>query len=124
RRIGDGTQLVVRSLDDAIQLRARLKDRPQVAVIGGGPLGMEIASGCLASGSEVTLIPLERPLTEHLGDHLSDIFIAAAVERGLRIAPHHATGIRDSAAGSQVVLADGTVLEPELVICAVGDIPN
>ncbi|MER7035414.1 FAD-dependent oxidoreductase, partial [Streptomyces albidoflavus] len=37
-------ELTLRGLDDALSLRSRLANRPSVVVVGGGPLGMEIAS--------------------------------------------------------------------------------
>ena len=49
-------ELTLRGLDDALALRSRLGARPSVVVIGGGPLGMEIASGCLTAGCRVTLV--------------------------------------------------------------------
>ena len=59
--------------------------RPSVLVIGGGPLGMEVASGCLHVGCEVTLVSDATPLSRQLGDHLADIFTSAAIRRGLRV---------------------------------------
>lgn len=117
-------ELTLRSLDDAVLLRHRLASRPRVAVVGGGVLGMEIASGCLAVGCDVTVVSLGRPLVDHLGPYLSDVFVAAAGRRGLRFAPSHAVGLRDGGDSPQVVLADGSVLEAELVVSAVGDVPN
>ena len=122
-RDGDG-ELTLRTLEDAVQLRRRLADRPSVVVIGGGPLGMEVASGCLATGCEVTLASYGRPLVDQLGTYLSDVFVAAGLRRGLTVAPTHAVGLRRAGGRSQVVLADGAVIEADLVVTAVGDDPN
>ncbi|MCK6212290.1 FAD-dependent oxidoreductase [Georgenia sp. EYE_87] len=119
-----GGELTLRTLEDAERLRRRLADRPSVVVVGGGPLGMEVASGCLATGCEVTLASYGRPLVDQLGSYLSDVFVAAGLRRGLTIAPTHAVGLRRAGARSQVVLADGSVLEADLVVTAVGDDPN
>ena len=68
RRLSDlPGELTLRGLDDAIALRDRLAARPSVVVVGGGPLGMEIASACLAAGCRVTLVSLGTPLEGQLG---------------------------------------------------------
>ncbi len=129
RRLGDGQsdppdELTLRTLDDALELRRRVAGRPAVVVIGGGPLGMEIASGCLDAGCEVTLVSQGPPLARQLGSHLSDVFVAAALSRGLRLVTTGATRLVRADAGTRVVLGDGTVLEAGLVVSAVGDLPN
>ena len=50
RRARPPAELTLRGLDDARELRRRIASRPSVVVIGGGPLGMEIASGAPRSG--------------------------------------------------------------------------
>lgn len=100
-------EITLRSLDDALVLRERIASRPSVVVVGGGPLGMEIASSCLAAGCEVTLVSLGPPLLDQLGPYLSDVFVSAALARGLRILP-----------------ADAPRPAADLVVTAVGDVPN
>jgi len=105
-------------------LKQRVASRPSVIVVGGGPLGMEIASGCLQGGCEVTLVSEAQPLSRQLGDHLSGMFTSAAARRGLRVVGGGKARLIDSDAGSRVVLADGTELEADLVVTAIGDEPN
>ncbi|GAA1858764.1 NAD(P)/FAD-dependent oxidoreductase [Actinomadura bangladeshensis] len=114
-------EVTLRGLDDALALRARLAGRPSVIVVGGGPLGMEIASGCLAAGCRVTLVSQGIPLIVQLGPYLADVFTKAALDRGLTIV--ETAGAR-LAADTRVVLDDGAVLEADLVVSAVGDVPN
>ena len=78
-------ELTLRTIEDAITLKQRVAARPSVIVVGGGPLGMEVASGCLQAGCEVTLVSDVQPLSRQLGDHLSGMFTSAAVRRGLRV---------------------------------------
>ncbi|MEU8247879.1 FAD-dependent oxidoreductase [Nonomuraea sp. NPDC048916] len=117
-------ELTLRGLDDALALRARLAGKPSVVVVGDGPLGMEIASGCLAVGCEVTLVTRGRPLLGQLGPYLSDVFVSAAREHGLTIVS--SPSARPVTAGGHCVvrLGEGAVLEAELVVSAVGDVPN
>ncbi|WP_151769691.1 NAD(P)/FAD-dependent oxidoreductase [Streptomyces abyssomicinicus] len=117
-------ELTLRGLDDALVLRGRLAARPSVVVVGGGPLGMEIASGCLAAGCRVTLVSRGVPLSARLGPHLAGVFAGAAREQGLTVVETGAARLGGGAGGTRVVLADGTVLDAELVVTAAGDVPN
>ncbi len=129
RRLGTGQEhppeeLTLRTLDDALELRRRVATRPSVVVVGGGPLGMEIASSCLESGCEVTLVSQGPPLAQQLGDHLSGMFVSAALARGLRIVSTEGARLERAGDGTAVVLADGTTVRAELVVTAIGDEPN
>jgi 3-phenylpropionate/trans-cinnamate dioxygenase ferredoxin reductase subunit len=117
-------ELTLRTLEDALELRRRIADKPSVVVVGGGALGMEIASGCLAAGCEVTLASHHRPMAQQLGPHLSEVFLAAGLSHGLMFAPSRAVGLRETDGHPLVELADGSTLAADLVISAIGDIPN
>ncbi|MFG2042904.1 NAD(P)/FAD-dependent oxidoreductase [Dactylosporangium sp. NPDC048998] len=117
-------EFTLRGLDDALALRKRLAGRPSVVVVGGGPLGMEIASGCLTAGCRVTLVSRGVPLILQLGPYLADVFVTAALERGLTIVETGSARLEGRGGDARVVLDDGAVLEAELVVTAVGDVPN
>ena len=123
RRLGgpDSSELTLRTLEDALALRDRLATRPSVAVVGAGPLGMEIASAALSAGCEVTLVADGPPMRVHLGPYLSDAFTTAAVARGLKLVDGTAVGLDGP---HTVLLDDGARVEAELVVTAIGDIPN
>lgn len=117
-------ELTLRTIEDAVHLRERVAARPSVIVIGGGPLGMEVASGCLHMGCEVTLVSDGLPLVRQLGGYLADLFTTAAVRRGLRVVEGGKARLVDHGDRARVVLADGTSLEADLVVTAVGDEPS
>lgn len=124
REDGSPRELTLRTIEDAILLKDRVASRPSVVVIGGGPLGMEVASGCLHLGCEATLVSDSKPLSRQLGGHLADIFTAAAIRRGLRVVGSGKARLAEHGSGTRVVLSDGTELEADLVVTAVGDEPN
>lgn len=128
RRLGDAGgesgEVTLRSLDDAWLLRGRIAPRPRVVVVGGGPLGMEIASSCIDVGCEVTLVSQGEPLEMQLGRHLSEVLVAAAHERGLRILRTEAARVLGTGEDTRVVLADGAPVAGDLVVTAAGDLPN
>jgi NADPH-dependent 2,4-dienoyl-CoA reductase/sulfur reductase-like enzyme len=121
---GTSRELTLRSIEDAVALKERVSDRPSVIVVGGGPLGMEVASGCLHMGCDVTLVSDATPLSRQLGDHLAGIFTSAAIGRGLRVVGGGKARLVDRGDSATVVLADGTELEADLVVTAIGDEPN
>lgn len=121
---GAGQELTLRTFEDALRLKKLAAGRPAVAVVGGGPLGMEVASGCLEAGCRVTLVSDGPPLARHLGGYLADIFVGAATRLGLRIVSGGRAALERSEAGTRVLLADGRRVEADLVVTAAGDIPN
>ena len=125
RRLGVGPdELVLRTLDDALALRARISSQPDVVIVGGGPLGMEAASGALEAGCRVTLIANELPMARQLGAHLGATITAAALARGLNLVETSAARVIQRGGRSVVALADGTIIAADLLLSAVGDIPN
>ncbi|MGW0842850.1 NAD(P)/FAD-dependent oxidoreductase [Streptomyces sp. NPDC002787] len=120
RTLGDHA-LVLRTLDDALRLRSQLTTARSLLVIGGGFLGMEIASVAAELGLHVTVVDVRVPFVTTLGPFLAVLFEAAARERGVRIvvAPDGVTPLPHGAR-----LADGTRLEADLVVTAVGCRPN
>ncbi|MXQ78832.1 FAD-dependent oxidoreductase [Rhodococcus rhodochrous] len=115
-----GEALVLRTLDDALALRERLAGRPSVAVVGAGPLGMEVASAAVQAGCEVTVVADTAPMRPQFGPYLSELFTAAATAAGVKLVYGTAAGF---AAGT-ITLDDDSRVTAELVVAAIGDIPN
>ena len=121
----------LRTLDDALALRAELVPGATLVVVGGGFIGAEIASTALELGVQVTLI--ERAATAlagPLGEELGAVFAALHATRGVQVL----TGVRvealvpaegtDSAKVAGVKLADGRTLPADVVLVGIGSIPN
>ena len=126
RRLGgpDSGELTLRGLDDALALRRRLAARPSVVVVGGGALGMEIASGCLEAGCEVTVVSQGPPLRAQFGEHLSELVTDAARAAGLRVVLTARATVCGRSGATAVELAEGPRLEADLVVTAAGDVAN
>jgi 3-phenylpropionate/trans-cinnamate dioxygenase ferredoxin reductase component len=121
---------VVRTVDDAVALRADLRAGANVVVVGGGFIGCEVAASAHAVGCTVHIVePLStlmiRPLGEQLGRALQRVheFQGVAVHTGVSIesllgrreAPDRLTG---------VLLTDGSALYADVLIESVGSHPN
>ncbi len=117
-------EYTVRTLADALTLRARLASKPSVVVVGGGPLGMEIASGAIGAGCATTLVAKGMPLAAQLGTLLATRFHGAALAHGLKIVTTDSAKVVTRDGAPVVALGDGTVIEAEVIVSAVGDVPN
>ncbi|MFF5367174.1 NAD(P)/FAD-dependent oxidoreductase [Streptomyces sp. NPDC013187] len=117
-------ELVLRTLDDARLLRARLADAGSAIVIGAGFLGMEVAGACAARGIPVTVVDADQPLERILGGWLSAAITARAAAHGIRFiqTTGFATLTGDPVGG--VALPDGTELTADLVVTCAGEVPG
>ena len=121
RRLGGGQELVVRTLDDVEALAARVAGARSVAVVGGGFLGMELASTCRALGLDVTVVDREPPLARLLGDWLAGFVVAAARDQGVTFR-HAPDGV--ALAGPHAVRLGRETVQADVIVSAVGDLPN
>jgi 3-phenylpropionate/trans-cinnamate dioxygenase ferredoxin reductase component len=119
-------EITLRGLDDAVELRRRMGAARDVLVVGGGFLGMEVASCAASLGKTVTVVDLVAPLAR-LGPELSALCRRTAEERGVRFrVVEGGVGIGFSGSEPDRVLSlDGSIIaEADLVVTAVGDVPN
>ena len=76
-------QHLLRTLDDALSLRAHLLGRPRVVVVGAGFLGTEIAAVARGMGLDVTLVdPRPAPMQPHLGDRIGAVVADLHTDHG------------------------------------------
>lgn len=116
----------LRTLDDALAIRAELDRNPRVVVVGAGFIGSEVASTCRARGLEVTVVealavPLVRGLGPVLGGVLGDLHRDHGVELHLDATVDGFDG-RDRV--ERVRLADGRVVDADVVVVGVGVFPE
>lgn len=117
-------ELTLRRLEDAVHLRERLASQPRVLIIGAGVLGMEIASSCATAGAEVTVVSRRMPLVAFFGGYLAEVFVRAAKAAGVQFVRPGAVDVQATEHGNQVTLSDGSILDADLIITAIGDQPN
>ncbi|MEV0114303.1 FAD-dependent oxidoreductase [Streptomyces sp. NPDC050844] len=117
----------LRTLDDARALRAELAAGPQrVVVIGGGFIGAETASSCVALGHDVTVVeaaPL--PLLPQLGPEMAAVCAGLHARGGATLLT--GTGVaalRGDTAVRAVELSDGRLLPADVVVVGIGATPN
>jgi NADPH-dependent 2,4-dienoyl-CoA reductase/sulfur reductase-like enzyme len=117
---------VLRTLDDALALRAELLTGPRVVVVGDGVLGTEIAATARSLGLAVTLVgPQSAPLASQLGPQVGGYLAALHARQGveLRLGVAVEALVGDGARVRGVRLADGEVLPADVVVVAIGSRP-
>jgi NADPH-dependent 2,4-dienoyl-CoA reductase/sulfur reductase-like enzyme len=111
----------LRTIDDALALRAALVPGVRVAIVGAGFIGAEVASTCRSLGLDVVVLEaLPLPLTPVLGPELAAVCARLHAEHGTDLrCGVSVTGM--DAAG--VRLADGSLVPADVVVTGVGMTP-
>lgn len=116
----------LRTLDDAIAVRAALDKRARAVVVGAGFIGSEVASGARKRGLSPTVIealptPLVRAVGEEMGATLASLHIRNGTDLrcGVGVARIEGEGRVE-----RVVLDDGTVIPADLVVMGAGAVPG
>ena len=115
-----------RDIADVNSMIQAAKDHNKAVVIGGGLLGLEAANGLMKQGMDVTVIHLMDNLLERqLDSTASGLLKISLEERGMKfLMEAQTTEILGDESVSGVKLADGTEIEANLVVMAVGIRPN
>jgi 3-phenylpropionate/trans-cinnamate dioxygenase ferredoxin reductase subunit len=119
----------LRTIDDCLDVRGALDADPQrVVVVGGGFIGAEVAATCRSRGLDVTLlealpVPLGRALGDEIGAVMADLHRDHGVDVRLGVGVEGLDGGGNGRV-ERVRLADGSVVEADLVVVGVGVVPN
>lgn len=121
----DGVRYV-RTLKEATALRRELRTPQRIVVIGGGFLGCEVAASAKTLGADVTLVCRDRlPLLHAVGEEIAEVYHQLHVEHGVHVlTDSEAVALHGTDRVEQVVLHDGTVLDTDVVVVAIGAVPN
>jgi NADPH-dependent 2,4-dienoyl-CoA reductase/sulfur reductase-like enzyme len=117
----------LRTLDDALALRADLARGGRLVVIGGGFIGAEVASTAYALGLDVTVVEVApTPLAGPLGEAMGGVVSSLHADHGVRLLCGVAVAGLSGESGrvDAVLLADGRSLPADTVVVGVGARPN
>lgn len=117
----------LRMVEDALSMREFVEKRkPQTAlVVGGGFIGLEMAENLMDSGLRVTLVekapqvmaPLDADMAELVHAKLREKGVALRLGVGL-------TGFVDTKDGLEAALDDGTTVDCDMAVLAIGVTPD
>ncbi|SEN19180.1 NAD(P)/FAD-dependent oxidoreductase [Nonomuraea pusilla] len=116
----------LRTLDDALAVRAALATAANIVIVGGGFIGAEVASAARARGVPATVIEASaNPLSGVLGPLISQACADLHSANGTRVLTDAVVaGFEGDEAVRAVSLADGRLIPADLVVCGVGVEPN
>jgi 3-phenylpropionate/trans-cinnamate dioxygenase ferredoxin reductase subunit len=115
----------LRTLDDSTALKEQLKPGARIGIIGGGWIGLEVASAAQQAGAEVVVLEaLEQPLLNVVGPQVGALFAQLHREKGVDVR----TGVRieeitHDSDGTTIRSADGDTLAVDRLVVGVGVAP-
>lgn len=125
---GDAVEQILHVNDrlDYAKFREKLPAEGHVVLIGAGLIGSEYANDLLSQGYKVTLVdPLGWPLGMLLPEAVGRSLQAALEDAGATFEMGNTvTAVSRTDGGYAVTLADGKVLQSDLVLSAVGLVPR
>lgn len=115
----------LRTLDDALALRAELAAGARVVVIGGGFIGAEVAWGARHKGLDVTVLDaLPALMVRGLGPDLGAVVSRRFADHGIRLLLGRGVARVDGRDRVEcVVLDDGSVVAADVVVVGIGADP-
>ncbi len=121
--------LTLRTVDDAAAIAGRFRDNGHVLVVGGGWIGLEVASAARHRGMAVTLLEsAERLCARSLPPFMSDFLHRVHVERGVEIRTGASLAALHAADDGRLVATLSNGGEPvesaDLVVLGVGLVPE
>ena len=117
---------VLRSVSDSDLLSSDLRPDSRLAILGGGYIGLEVASVAVRLGMSVTIIEKDSRLLGRVAcEQTSDYFLELHKSHGVEfIFSESITDISDSASGCDLTLSDGSSLTADCVLCGIGITPE
>ncbi|HEV7849703.1 MAG TPA: FAD-dependent oxidoreductase [Mycetocola sp.] len=116
----------LRTLDDAVALKDDLNRAARVVVVGGGFVGLEIAAAATSNGKNVVVLEAQdRLMSRAVAPEMSAFYSEAHARRGTHIRLGAAvSGFRGSDRVEGVELADGEVIDADVVVVGIGLLPH
>ncbi|MFE5286996.1 NAD(P)/FAD-dependent oxidoreductase [Nocardia sp. NPDC056611] len=118
---------VLRTIEDSDALLAMFGEVQRLAVIGAGWIGLEVTAAARAAGVEVTVLEADSvPLRAALGTEMGEVFAGLHRAHGVDLRTDVKVSEITTADGraTGVLLGDGTRIEADAVLVAVGARPN
>jgi 3-phenylpropionate/trans-cinnamate dioxygenase ferredoxin reductase component len=119
--------LYLRSLDEALVLKERLKNAQQVVVIGGGFVGLELAAVACSLGKSVTVLEaLPRLMSRVVAPVISEFYRELHSNKGVKLLCGAYVSEISGSGGAvrEVLLSDGRRYPADLVLVGIGVVPN
>jgi 3-phenylpropionate/trans-cinnamate dioxygenase ferredoxin reductase subunit len=116
----------LRTLEDSTELKSRLEPGARIGIIGGGWIGLEVASAARQAGAEVVVLEaLDHPLRNVLGPEVGALFAQLHREKGVDVRTGvQVDSITPGSEGATIGLAGGDTLTVDRLVVGVGVTPR
>ena len=118
----------LRTLDDVNAIKPTLQKDKRMVIVGGGYIGLEVASIAVSAGMDVTIIETEdRILKRVTTPEMSEFYHQLHIDRGVKIVLQSGVnGFEDKGDGALLgsVLCKDQTLKADVAIIGIGIIPN
>ncbi|WP_067795171.1 NAD(P)/FAD-dependent oxidoreductase [Actinomadura formosensis] len=115
---GEGRQHVLRTIDEARELRARLTEGARIVIVGAGWIGAEVATTAAGKGCAVTVVEAaDTPLSGAIGPEVGALTAPWYAEAGVELR----TGVKVAEVREDgLALAGGGRIEADEVVVGIG----
>lgn len=114
--------LTLRTVEDVLRIHAEVETKPKSAVvIGGGFIGVEMAENLIHRGINTSLIEALPQVLAPLDPEMAEIVHKEMRKHGVNL---HLSNSVTEISENQVILADGTRVNAEVVIASIGVRPD
>ncbi len=115
--------LTLKTIPDMDKIKAKLNAKAvkKAVVIGGGFIGVEVAENLIELGIETHLVELADQAFAFLDPEMAVLAHQALKDRGIKL--HFKRSVKKVGA-KQVELSDGSIVDSDLVVCAIGVQPE
>jgi 3-phenylpropionate/trans-cinnamate dioxygenase ferredoxin reductase component len=115
---GSGPQHVLRTVDDALKIRAMLTPGTTLAIVGAGWIGAELATAAATRGSKVTVLEAaDTPVAAAVGPDIGAMTIPWYAEAGVNLRLNQSVAAIEPGG---IALRDGAFVPADVVVTAVG----
>jgi 3-phenylpropionate/trans-cinnamate dioxygenase ferredoxin reductase subunit len=113
----------IRTVDDALRLRAAARPGTCAVIVGAGFIACEAAASLVRRGVEVVLVaPEERPQAQRLGEQAGELITTLLCEAGVEV--RLGVEVQRIEPRWRVLLDGGSVLSADIVVLATGVAPR
>ncbi|MFT7686384.1 MAG: 3-phenylpropionate/trans-cinnamate dioxygenase ferredoxin reductase subunit [Candidatus Azotimanducaceae bacterium] len=115
----------LRTIADVDQIQASMKAAKNVVIVGGGYIGLEVASVAVSAGLNVTVLEMEERILQRVTTpEMSAYYHKLHTARGLKILTNTTVSGFEGDGKVDKVLCGDSEIDADLVLVGIGIIPN
>mgnify|MGYP003951206735 CR=1 FL=1 len=116
----------LRTLEDSLKIREKLRNKNKITIIGAGYIGLEIASIAIKQNLEVNIVELgNRVMGRVVSSEVSNFFQEKHLSEGVEFKLNTSiTDIKAQGQHKRVICSDGSAFNTDIVVIGIGIKPN